>query len=165
MTLKIETGTDNEILRTKSKPIPAVTGELRALAADMMKTMEEADGVGLAAPQVGLNVRMVICRLNVGEKSEMVLPLVNPQIMFASEQTEKGEEGCLSIPKVWAQIERSKTVILRFRNLKGQEQTLELNGFNARIVQHEIDHLDGILFIDRAEGTEKSTKADEVEKI
>lgn len=148
MTLQVQTGTQNEILRTKSKPVRQVNGELRHFALDMIKTMEAEKGVGLAAPQVGRNIRMIVCKLNPGEHNEVVVPMINPEILSESKAKQMGEEGCLSLPGDWGQVERSKSILLRFMNLKGKQQTLELSDFNAVVVQHEIDHLNGVLFTD-----------------
>jgi peptide deformylase len=159
MTFKVEQGTDNQILRTVSKPVREITSELKKFAVDMVKTMDEEQGVGIAAPQVGRNIRMVIVKLNPGEKNEIVFPMVNPEIMSRSDETENGEEGCLSLPGVWGQVNRASHVVVRYKNLKNDEQTLELHHFNARIIQHEIDHLDGVLFIDRAFEIEEKKRA------
>jgi peptide deformylase len=158
--MQVETGTKNKILREVSKPVKQITAELRNFALDMIKTMDAENGVGIAAPQVGRNIRMVICRLNPGEKNELVIPMVNPVLLSMSDKQEEGDEGCLSLPKVWGKVKRAKTVLLRFQNLKGKDQTLELEDFNARIIQHEIDHLDGVLFIDKATGVHEG-EADE----
>lgn len=158
MTMQVETGTKNQVLRTVSKPVRQVTKELRRFALDMVKTMEAEQGVGLAAPQVGRNIRLIICKLNPGGKNEVIIPMVNPTVLEESDIREEGEEGCLSLPGVWGKVERAKSVLLRYTNLKGKEQTLELNDFNARIVQHEIDHLDGVLFVDRAVETKNDAK-------
>lgn len=165
MALKVEQGTDNEFLRTVSKPVVSITGELKSFALDMIKTMQEEKGVGLAAPQVGRNIRIIICTINPDSKHEVIIPMVNPVILQFSEKKEWGEEGCLSLPKVWGKVERSTGITLRFTNLKGHEQTLELSDFNARIVQHEIDHLDGILFVDKAKGVKEDEHAQEVTHI
>jgi len=150
MTLHLQTGAENETLRKVSKRIPAVTGELRSYALDMIKSMESENGVGLAAPQAGRNIRMIVCKLNPGEKNEVIIPMLNPSLLQVSEEMEEGEEGCLSLPGVWGIVPRHVSILIRYTNLKGHEQTLEFSDFNARILQHEIDHLDGILFIDRA---------------
>lgn len=156
--MQIQKGTENEVLRTKSKPVGAITGALRSFALDMIKTMEAAEGVGLAAPQVGRHIRLIVCRLNVGEKNEVIVPMINPQILQSSEETAEDEEGCLSVPGTWGQVERSTSIMVRYKNLKGQELTLQLEGFNARVVQHEIDHLDGVLFTDKARDIKKDPK-------
>jgi peptide deformylase len=159
--MKVETGTENEILRTKSKPVPAITGELRSFILDMIKTMDAEEGVGLAAPQVGRNIRLIICKINPTEKNEVIIPMANPTLLSLSEETEKGEEGCLSVPGTWGQVVRHKTILVRYTDLKGKEMTLELTDFNARIIQHEIDHLDGVLFTDKATDVKKGESKSE----
>jgi peptide deformylase len=156
--MKIQTGTENEVLRAKSKPVGAITGALRSFALDMVKTMEAAEGVGLAAPQVGRHIRMIVCKLNPGEKNEVIVPMINPELLQCSEETAEGEEGCLSVPGTWGQVQRSCTIIVRYKNLKGQELTLQLEDFNARVIQHEIDHLNGVLFTDKARDIKKDPK-------
>lgn len=166
MSIKVEKGTENTILRTVSKPVKTITAELRNFAVEMVKTMEEQNGVGIAAPQVGRNIRMVIVKLNPGEKNEIVFPMVNPEILEASEEQEEGEEGCLSLPGVWGKVRRASRVLVRYQNLKNKDHTLELFHFNARIIQHEVDHLNGMLFIDRAfeiEEKKRSKKSKDVE--
>ncbi len=158
MALQLVTGADNKILRTPSKPVGSVTGELRNFALDMIKAMQAEKGIGIAAPQVGRNIRMCICKLNPGEKNEVIVPMVNPVLLDISDETTNKEEGCLSLPGKWGNVDRAKTVLLRYKNLKGQETTLELEDFNARIIQHEIDHLDGVLFIDRTDKVEDHAK-------
>lgn len=163
--MKVETGAENEVLRALSVPVKSVTGELRSFALDMIKTMHAEKGVGLAAPQVGRNIRLIVCILNVGEKNEIIIPMVNPVILESSKETNPGEEGCLSLPGVWGKVERSNSIMVRFMNLKNNDQTLELNDFNARIVQHEIDHLDGVLFVDKATDVKKDSHAESVKHI
>lgn len=149
--LPIETGTDNEILREKSSPIERIDKSIKKLAKDMMETMIKSNGMGLAAPQVGVNKRLIVVLFNYDTDHEMVLPLVNPEIQSFSKEKNKGEEGCLSLPGIYKPVERSSHVRLKFQDLKGNTQILELDDMNARVVQHEIDHLDGILFVDRVE--------------
>lgn len=168
MTLFVEKGSENKILRTISKPVATITGDLRNFASNMIKTMELERGVGLAAPQVGRNIRLIVVKLNPGEHNEIVFPMVNPVIIETSEETEEGEEGCLSLPGIWGKVQRASRIVLRYRNLKNTEQTLELKHFNARIIQHEIDHLDGVLFVDRAfeiEEAQRSKKGHQVTHI
>lgn len=159
MKLSLQTGTKNEILRTVSKPVKEITSDLKIFALDMAKTMDAENGVGLAAPQVGRNIRLIIVKLNPGEHNEIVFPMVNPDIVERSNETEDGEEGCLSLPGMWGKVNRSSRILVRYKNLKNQEQTLELEHFNARIIQHEIDHLDGVLFVDRAFEIEEEKRA------
>lgn len=165
MTLHLQTGDENEILRKISKAVPKVTKAIKHFALDMVKTMEAENGVGLAAPQVGRNIRLIICKLNPGEKNEVIVPMVNPELLEVSEKCEEGEEGCLSLPGVWGKVTRPTNILLRYQNLKGKDQTLELSHFNARIVQHEIDHLNGILFTDDATGVQAEVAGAEVAHI
>ncbi len=149
--LTIQTGTENEILRTKSTSFESVDKSVKKLAQDMMETMNKAEGLGLAAPQVGVNKRLIVVILNYNTDHEMVVPLVNPEIVYFSKETNVCEEGCLSIPGLYEPVPRSSTIRVKFLDLKGNKQLLELNEMNARVVQHEVDHLDGILFVDRIE--------------
>lgn len=146
--LKIETGIDNEILRAKSKLVDKVDKKIKKLIVDMVDTLEKAEGLGLAAPQVGTNKRIILTRLYYGTDDEMVIVLINPKIVTSSSEKEFGEEGCLSIPGVYKPVKRNKSIHLEFMDLKGATQALEFEGLNARIIQHEIDHLDGVLFVD-----------------
>ncbi|QQR54378.1 peptide deformylase [Candidatus Peregrinibacteria bacterium] len=158
MPIPVEQGKENTILRTVSKPVKNFTPELRKFAEEMTKTMHFEKGVGIAAPQCGKNIRMAIVMLNPGQKNEIVFPIVNPEILELSEEMEDGEEGCLSLRGFWGKVKRHSFLTVRFQNLKGQEQTLTLEHFNARIIQHEVDHLDGKLFIDRAHEIEEKKK-------
>jgi len=147
--LKIETGTDNEILRQVAKPVKKVDKTILKLIQDMKETMDKSNGVGLAAPQVGQSIRVIVTKFNHDTKQEINVGMVNPQIVFRSETTEIGEEGCLSVPGQYDNVLRSKEIIVKFLDEKGREMMLKLQDLSARIVQHEIDHLDGILFIDK----------------
>ncbi len=155
MAIPVEAGSDNEILRTVSKRVAKITPEIRKFAQEMTKTMFAENGVGIAAPQCGKNLRMAIVRLNPGEKNEIVFPIINPEIVDASDEMEDGEEGCLSLRGVWGKVKRHSRLLVRFQNIKGQEQSLLLEHFNARIIQHEVDHLNAMLFIDRAHEVEE----------
>ena len=144
MKLKIETGDINEILRKKAAPVKTVDKKILKLIKDMEVSLFEEKGVGLAAPQVGVSQRVILVLVD-GKK---VMPMINPEITDHSDKTEYGEEGCLSLPGKWGQVQRYKQIIVKFQNEKGQNMMLKMDDFNARIVQHEIDHLDGILFTD-----------------
>jgi len=150
MKLKIETGAENPILRKKSVKIVKFDKKLKKFLKEMTEAMLTHDGVGLAAPQVGVNERAVILNLKVAPKKWQSVALVNPEILDASLELICGEEGCLSLPKIWGEVERHATATVRFCDENGTQRILELEGINARAAQHEIDHLDGILFIDRA---------------
>lgn len=144
MRLLITSGKDNSILRTPSQPVKKITKKILKLLRDMEETMLAEEGVGIAAPQVGVNLHMALMLLN-GKK---VVPILNPKIIAHSEEMNEGEEGCLSLRGHWGKVERWNEVTLQFMNVKGEKITLKLSGFNARVAQHETDHLNGILFID-----------------
>ena len=132
-------------LRTKALPVLVVTPEVRALINDMVETMYDSLGLGLAAPQVGRSVRLIVVA---DEHGGEALPLIDPVI------TARGggliaEEGCLSLPGVFGKVERAEWVRVEALDGDGQRQRFESRGLRARVIQHEIDHLDGILFIDR----------------
>ncbi len=143
-TLKILTGQDNPTLRAKAKRIPKVTKKTLELAVNMAETMIGADGVGLAAPQVGESVRLCIVPMN-----NKFTALINPEITSRSKETNMDEEGCLSLPGVYLQVERANNVTVRYTDTKGKKQERKLENFEARVTQHEIDHLDGILIVDK----------------
>ena len=151
MKRKIITGSDNKILRTKSVEIKKTEiggKKLSKLIKDMKDTFDSGD-LGLAAPQVGDNVRMALARLNPSTENEVTIVMINPVITFKGEDKEWAEEGCLSLPDIWLDVERFKKLTVKYLNQKGQEIVLNLEKLNARIVQHEVDHLDAILICDK----------------
>jgi peptide deformylase len=134
-------------LKKVCDPVAEITPELRQLAADMLETMYEAPGIGLAAPQVGVLKRMLVMDcIKDGPAEPMVL--LNPSILWSSEDVSVYEEGCLSIPDQYADVKRPSEVTVRWTDLDGAEQERQFAGIWATCVQHEIDHLDGKLFID-----------------
>ncbi len=147
--LEIVKGADNPILRAVSKPVEKFDDELRDFVGDMHEAMLGANGLGIAAPQVGRNIRVFIVVLNLRTPHEVMLPMVNPKILWESEETEVDEEGCLSLPGEFGKVERAKSVRVEFYDLDGGRKILELSGLNARVVLHEKDHLDGVLFVDK----------------
>ena len=136
-----------ESLRQKSVPVEEVNDEIRQLAEDMFETMIEAEGVGLAAPQVGRNIRMFVLIAD----DDVRRVFINPQIIKTSSEVGDYDEGCLSIPQVYETITRPVRVTVQALNEKGRPFTLDADGLLARIIQHEYDHLDGILYIDRGD--------------
>lgn len=136
-----------DILRQKAEPVAEVNDEIRQLAEDMFETMIEADGVGLAGPQVGKNLRMFVLIAD----DDVRRVFINPQIIKTSEELGDYDEGCLSIPQVYETIRRPVKVTVQALNEKGRPFTLEADGLLARIIQHEYDHLEGIVFIDRGD--------------
>ncbi|MBN1494943.1 peptide deformylase [Candidatus Peregrinibacteria bacterium] len=149
--LNIQTGTDNKILRTRSERIKKVDKKIIRLVDNMRETLLLENGLGLAAPQVGENIRVILARLNFDTPQEMVKPLINPEIILTSDETVVAEEGCLSLPDCYKPVERFKKIRVRFDDIRGEGHILELEDLNARIVQHEVDHLNGMLFIDRVD--------------
>jgi len=138
----------NELLRRKSaeiSPQEAKNGRWSDFADDMAETMLVKDGVGLAAPQVGHNIRLITVNTKGG-----VLAMINPVLTKKSLAKNWDEEGCLSVPNTFGQVRRHTKVRCRFITPQGETKHIEANGFLARVIQHEIDHLDGILFIDKA---------------
>jgi peptide deformylase len=131
------------ILRQKAKPVDAVTPELRKLIADMIDTMHDEIGVGLAAPQVGVSLRLAV--MDDGKGGTRAL--INPRITEWRGSV-LAEEGCLSVPRIFADLTRAEWIRMEAEDEEGGTIAQELHGFPARIVQHEIDHLDGVLFID-----------------
>ncbi len=137
----------SEILRGHSAPVEDFDDRLRELYNGMVQAMTREDGVGLAAPQVGLSQRFLIARDERGGWPS-ILPMVNPEILFRSEERCGLSEGCLSLPGITADVQRPVRIRVRYQDLEGQECELEADDWLARIVQHEIDHLEGILFVD-----------------
>jgi peptide deformylase len=136
------------VLRKRAARIENVDDEIRILAADMLDTMYAAAGIGLAAPQIGVLKRIVVMDLAREEEDPAPLVLINPEIIWKSEELASYDEGCLSIPDYYEDVVRPKKVKVRFVDLKGISHEVEDDGLFATCVQHEIDHLDGVLFID-----------------
>lgn len=147
------------ILRRKARPVTTFDKNLQMLIDDMIETMREAPGVGLAAPQVGISERLIVIEYGEeeeGENGEIIeqpkklYVLINPEIVKASEEKVTGVEGCLSIPSLVGEVERFSTIQVKGLNRRGQPMKVKAEGWLARIFQHEIDHLNGILYPDRA---------------
>lgn len=142
----------NPILRKKSVDVnlkEIISREFRRLLSSMLKTMVETDGVGLAAPQIGKNIRLIAINSKDG-----AFCLINPKIIKKSWATELDQEGCLSIPGIFGKVRRHKKVTLIYYDRNGKKIKLTAQGLMARVMQHEIDHLNGVLFIDKAAGIE-----------
>ena len=137
------------VLRRISEPVTGVDKALETLVGDMLETMYDAPGIGLAAIQVGQPLRLITIDLSKKTDEERnPLVFLNPEIVWASEQTSDYEEGCLSIPEYYAEVTRPASVKVRYRDLKGAAQEVMAEGLLATCLQHEIDHLNGVLFID-----------------
>jgi peptide deformylase len=167
------------ILRAKGKRVGKIDNRIRELAQNMIETMHAANGVGLAAQQVGESLRLTVLdvsqvedrpstmKLNgkdIDPKNAMPLVLINPEIELRSE-TEVGTEGCLSFPEITGDIERAKFAVVRAENLEGETIEIETSGLLARAIQHELDHLNGILFIDRMSSAAKVSLSSRLKRL
>lgn len=151
------------VLRRPAKPVTVIDDALRRLAADMIETMHDASGVGLAAPQVGVGLRLVVVDFDPEERDPRVL--VNPVIVKRRGRKELGEEGCLSFPDLRSHVKRSPGVVCEAQNLDGEVVVYEVDELTARAIQHELDHLDGLLFIDKVGPSDKLSLRDELAEM
>jgi peptide deformylase len=135
-------------LRLVSRPVETISDEVRTLVADMFETMYDAPGIGLAAIQVGVPQRVVTLDLARKEEPRQPQVIINPEILWSAEERATYEEGCLSIPEFYEEVERPAEVKVRYSDLDGNQHEVEANGLLATCLQHEIDHLNGVLFID-----------------
>jgi len=168
------------VLRAKAEPVAKIDDALRSLADDMLWTMDAYDGCGLAGNQIGVARRIIVIDvseakkrhsvLRIGGKSRpvhkhMPMVLINPELEPLPGKIESGPEGCLSIPGIYADVERPGAVQVRALDLEGQVVEFEAEGLLSRALQHEVDHLDGVLFIDRLDAEERKRVADELHEI
>ena len=137
----------DETLRQKSLPVQQIDDQLRSLVSEMFETLQKSGGIGLAAPQIGKNIRLFIVQLE--DSDGMVF--INPEVIKTSEQLCTMEEGCLSIPKVYEKVVRPKEITIQYTDLNGKKQIIKAESLLSRVIQHEADHLNGILFLDRIE--------------
>ena len=152
-------------LRWKSQPITQIDKKLRSIVQEMFELMYEAKGVGLAANQVALPFRFFIINpANDHEEADQELVFINPQIMSRKGSME-GEEGCLSLPELYGQVRRAEEIEVHAYDLKGREFQLQLDGMPSRVVQHETDHLDGVMFPDRMTDTARQEISQEIEEF
>lgn len=145
----------NPVLTEKAKEIQNIDGDLCLLAKNMIHTMHAAPGIGLAAPQVNRSVKLITIDLSVGEKEEDVIILLNPEIL-SSDGEDIMEEGCLSVPEINEKVSRPTRVVVKGIDIDGNEKIIESRGLLARVLCHEIDHLDGKLFIDHLSPLKKN---------
>lgn len=135
------------VLRKIAEPVDRIDQSLKTLIGDMIETMHAAPGVGLAAPQVGVSQRVVVADPSAGENPDLALELMNPEII-SSKGSVQHEEGCLSLPEVEVKVQRAEQIVVKAQRLDGRMQTIEAEGYLSYILQHEIDHLNGVLIID-----------------
>jgi peptide deformylase len=135
-------------LKAVSEPVAKVDAETRALIEDMIETMYAADGIGLAAIQIGVPKRILVMDLDQKDGDKNPQAYINPKILWASEELATFEEGCLSVPEIWDEVERPARIKAEYLDRDGNRQELEAEGLLATCLQHEMDHLNGILFVD-----------------
>ena len=153
------------VLKQKSAPVERVDDELRALMDDMLETMYAAPGIGLAAIQVGVPKRVIVMDISREEGVKEPRYFVNPEILWASEDVIPYEEGCLSIPEVYDEVERPARVKIRYLNYEGEQIEEEAEGLYAVCIQHEMDHLNGVLFIDHLSRLKRDRAINKVRKL
>ncbi|TMD58511.1 MAG: peptide deformylase [Chloroflexi bacterium] len=159
MAVRTIKGLDDPIVRQKAKKVGKVDAQIRVLIADLIASMRAAPGVGLAAPQVGVPLRVAVVEIE-----KKLFTLVNPEIVERSKETQTGPEGCLSIPGYWADVERAMKVRVRALDKSGKRFTTTAEGFLARAFQHELDHLDGVLYIDRLPSLDLLRRVEDIEQ-
>ena len=148
----------NDVLRTKAKRIGKVDLDTRNLAKDMLQSMYSARGIGLAAPQVGISKELLVIDINFEDSAAEPLVLINPEITAFGNTLNSYEEGCLSIPGVYLDVVRPSTIKLKFSDEMGRPRKMNADGLLARCIQHEVDHLKGVLFVDRVTSKEDLIK-------
>jgi peptide deformylase len=148
MTIKPLIILPDPLLRQQSKPVEQVDDEISRLADDMLETMYDAPGIGLAAIQIGVPRRMLVIDVSREDEDNKPVVFINPEILKVSDEVSTYEEGCLSIPDYYAEVERPASLTVSYIDRDGKKQTVEADGLLATCLQHEIDHLNGILFID-----------------
>ncbi|ERN40605.1 peptide deformylase [Rubidibacter lacunae KORDI 51-2] len=139
----------DRVLRQDTKRIAKVDNTLRNLIKEMLQTMYSEDGIGLAAPQVGINKRLIVADCDPENATSPPLVLVNPEIQGFSQELCVGQEGCLSIPEVFLDVLRPRAIEVKFKDESGRPRRMKASGLLARVIQHETDHLNGVLFVDR----------------
>ena len=148
----------SKTLRTSAKRISKVDIDTRKLASEMLQSMYSAKGIGLAAPQVGISKELLVIDINFEDSAAEPLILINPEITAFGSTLNSYEEGCLSIPGVYLNVIRPSTIKLKFRDEMGRPRKMNADGLLARCIQHEVDHLKGVLFVDRVTSKEELTK-------
>jgi peptide deformylase len=151
-------------LKVVSEPVAKVDGEIRTLVDDMIETMYGADGIGLAAIQVGVPKRILVLDIDQRDGKKNPQAFINPVITWASDEMAVNEEGCLSIPEIWDEVERPARIKAEYLDRDGKKQTLEADGLFATCLQHEMDHLNGILFLDHLSKLKRSMALKKLQK-
>lgn len=141
----------DRVLRQPAKRVAKVDDKIRQTIREMLQTMYSADGIGLAAPQVGINKQLIVIDIALDQPDQPPLVLINPKITKSSSKFCKGEEGCLSIPGVYLDVTRPEEIEVSYRNEQGKPSKLIATGLLSRAIQHEMDHLNGVMFVDRVD--------------
>jgi peptide deformylase len=162
--LTVDNAADMAVLKQVSKPVPAVTDALRALMDDMLETMYAAPGIGLAAVQIGEPVSVIVMDISREEEAKAPRYFVNPEIVWASDELHVYEEGCLSVPDIYDEVERPAKVRIKYLNYAGEAVEEEAEGLFAVCIQHEMDHLKGVLFIDHLSRLKRDRAVTKVKK-
>ncbi|MGE0461460.1 MAG: peptide deformylase [Vicinamibacterales bacterium] len=152
------------LLQAPAEPVAAITTDIERLLDDMVETMYAAPGIGLAAPQIGVSLRIFVIDLSVGRDARALITMINPE-WVEREGMQLEEEGCLSLPGFNATVPRPARAVVRGLNRQGEEHTVEGTGLLARALQHEMDHLDGRLFVDRLRGIKRDLIVRKVRKL
>ncbi|WP_430421480.1 peptide deformylase [Phenylobacterium sp.] len=153
------------VLKQVSQPVDKVDDELRALMDDMLETMYDAPGIGLAAVQIGVPKRVIVMDLSREGEEKAPQYFVNPEIIWKSDETAPYEEGCLSVPEIYDEVERPARVKLRYLNYQGEQVEEDAEGLYAVCIQHEMDHLEGVLFIDYLSRLKREQAVKKVKKL
>lgn len=143
----------DRVLRQPAKRVTKIDDEVRQLARQMLQTMYSEDGIGLAAPQVGINKQIIVVDCEPDQPESPALVLINPVITKTGQKTCVIQEGCLSIPQVYLDVSRPEQIEVSFKDENGKPRKITADGLLARVIQHEIDHLNGVMFVDRVENT------------
>ncbi len=154
----------SQILRRKADTVTNFGSELQRLVQDMMDTAVDQEGVGLAAPQLGESKQVILLNLPREEQDPLMVPVINPEILDSGGEGEF-EEGCLSVPGIREVVKRPEWIKLRYQDLKGKQHETRADGIMARVVQHEMDHLDGILFVDQISTSRRALIAGKLKKL
>ncbi len=141
----------DRVLRQPAKRVAKVDDKIRTLVKEMLQTMYSADGIGLAAPQVGVNKQLIVIDCELDDPEHPPLVLINPKIIRSSKQVCSSDEGCLSIPGVYLEVERPEAIEVSYKDENGKPQKLQAKDLLARVIQHEMDHLNGVMFVDRVD--------------
>jgi len=154
----------NSLLKKKSEPVGSIDEALIKTLDDMLETMYQANGVGLAAPQVGILKRMLVIDASGKDEEPNPIFVINPKITKKSEEMQECEEGCLSVPNQYAKVVRPAAITVEYQDKTGKKVVADLDGFMAVVFQHEIDHLDGVLYIDHLSALKRKMLLKKVEK-